>query len=60
MVNQKRCKPKGGKSRLSNQDRKDIIQRVKSGEFYKVIANDYSITRDWVYKLAKVAKEAEA
>jgi hypothetical protein len=60
MVNEKHCKPKGGYSKISQEARQEVNQKAKAGEFYKNIADEYGITRGWVYKLVKAAKEVEA
>lgn len=56
MVKQKRCRPKGGNSRLSEGQRKEVVRRCLSGEFYSAVAKDFDISRDWAYKLTKEAK----
>jgi hypothetical protein len=60
MVNEKHYKPRGGYSKLSLEARQQIIQKARQGEFYKVIADEYGITRDWVYKIVKASKEVTA
>ncbi len=45
--------------RLTKRDRADIVRRKANGECAMTIAVDYGITRNYVYKLAKLTGEIE-
>ncbi len=47
-------------TKLSKQQRQDIVKRALSGEFLSMLAREFGVSRDCIYTIVRSSRRAES